>query len=160
MSSGAFQTPIGILQAVWERNALISLSLTRKGSGTDRFPELERWISAYFSGKHPLRDFPLKPIGTPFQQTVWRHLLGIPYGETRSYGEIAKRIAEEKGIPKMSAQAVGNAIGKNPILILIPCHRVIRSDGNIGGFACGIDVKEKLLQTEHIHLLKNQGASI
>ncbi len=152
MNSGTIRTPIGILQAAWEGNALISLSLTQKGSGTDRFPELERWISAYFSGKQPVRDFSLKPIGTPFQQTVWRHLLEIPYGETRSYGEIAKRIEKEKGIPKMSAQAVGNAVGKNPILILIPCHRVIRSDGNIGGFSCGIGIKEKLLQTEHIHI--------
>lgn len=152
MSSGAIQTPIGILQAVWEQDTLISLSLTREGSGSDRFPELERWLSAYFSGKKPVRDFSLKPNGTPFQRTVWRHLLEIPYGETRSYGDIAKRIEEEKGIPKMSAQAVGNAVGKNPILILIPCHRVIRSDGNIGVFACGIDIKEKLLQTEHIHL--------
>lgn len=85
----------------------------------------KRWLDIYFAGENP--DFlpPVHLIGTPFQKEVWKILLEIPYGKTTTYGEIAERLAKEKGIPRMSAQAVGGAVGHNPISILVPCHRVI-----------------------------------
>ena len=107
------------------------------------------WLDMYFSGKNP--DFlpPLHSKGSAFQMTVWDILLEIPYGETVSYGEIARKIAEKRGISRMSAQAVGGAVGHNPIAIIIPCHRVVGSDGSMTGYAGGIDKKIKLLELEH-----------
>lgn len=109
----------------------------------------KRWLDLYFSGKNP--DFlpSLHPKGSAFQMTVWDILLEIPYGETVSYGEIAQKIAEKRGISRMSAQAVGGAVGHNPIAIVIPCHRVVGADGSMTGYAGGIDKKIKLLELEH-----------
>lgn len=87
-------------------------------------------------------------IGTPFRLTVWKLLLQIPYGETITYGELAKMVAKEKGIAHMSAQAVGGAVGHNEISIIVPCHRVVGSDGSLTGYAGGVDKKEKLLSLE------------
>ena len=101
-------------------------------------------LREYFSGERKIFDLPLCPKGTAFQQKVWAALREIPYGETRSYGEIAKRI----GNPK-ACRAVGNANNKNNILILIPCHRVIGSNGSLVGFGAGLDMKEKLLALEN-----------
>lgn len=110
--------------------------------------EAKRWLDIYFSGKDP--DF--MPIihfeGTEFQIIVWKLLCGISYASTISYGEIAKKVAESKGIEKMSAQAVGGAVGHNKIGILVPCHRVVGADGSLTGYAGGIDKKRKLLQLE------------
>ena len=108
----------------------------------------KRWLDLYFSGKNP--DFlpPLHPNGSAFQMTVWDMLLEIPYGKTISYGEIARKIAEKRGISRMSAQAVGGAVGRNPIAIIIPCHRVVGADGSMTGYAGGIDKKIKLLDLE------------
>lgn len=110
--------------------------------------EGKRWLDLYFSGQKP--DFlpRLHPEGTTFQKSVWEILLQIPYGETISYGEIAHQLAEKRGIPRMSAQAVGGAIGRNPIAIIIPCHRVVGADGSLTGYAGGIDKKVKLLELE------------
>ena len=109
----------------------------------------KRWLDLYFGGKNP--DFlpPLHPKGSAFQMTVWNMLLEIPYGKTISYGEIARKIAEKRGISRMSAQAVGGAVGRNPIAIIIPCHRVVGADGSLTGYAGGIDKKIKLLELEH-----------
>ena len=109
----------------------------------------KRWLDLYFGGKNP--DFlpPLHPKGSAFQMTVWNMLLEIPYGKTISYGEIARKIAEKRGISRMSAQAVGGAVGHNPIAIIIPCHRVVGADGSLTGYAGGIDKKIKLLELEH-----------
>ena len=111
------------------------------------FGEVMRWLDLYFAGKEP--DFmpPLAPVGTTFQQAVWEILKTIPYGGTTTYGAIAKRLEKSTG-KRMSAQAVGGAVGRNPISLLIPCHRVIGADGSLTGYAGGLDKKEYLLGLE------------
>ena len=104
--------------------------------------ETVRWLDVYFSGKDPGLLPPLHPQGSPFRQTVWDILLTIPRGQTITYGEIARRLGVR------SAQAVGGAVGHNPISILIPCHRVVGSDGSLTGYAGGLDRKTRLLQLE------------
>ena len=107
------------------------------------------WLDVYFSGREP--DFlpPLHPVGSPFRQAVWGILLQIPYGKTVTYGEIARLLAEKQGLLRVSAQAVGGAVGHNAISILIPCHRVVGTGGSLTGYAGGIDRKVKLLKLEH-----------
>ena len=112
------------------------------------FLQVESWLERYFSGKQTSITIPLQPKGTSFQQRVWQILQEIPYGETMTYGEIAQRIAKEKGVETFSAQAVGQAVGKNPISILIPCHRVLGKNGALTGYAGGVHRKEQLLQLE------------
>ena len=109
-----------------------------------------QWLDTYFNGKEPDFTPPLSLYGTPFQKMVWEILLTIPYGQTMTYGDIAKRIAEQKGIARMSAQAVGGAVGRNPISIIIPCHRVIGTNGSLTGYAGGIGKKIYLLNLEKI----------
>ena len=108
----------------------------------------ERWLDMYFKGENP--DFipPLHPIGSPFRQEVWKILLQIPYGKTVTYGDISKQLAEKMGLERMSAQAVGGAVGPNEISIIIPCHRVVGTDGSLTGYAGGIGRKVKLLELE------------
>ena len=111
--------------------------------------EVKRWLDIYFAGREP--DFlpPLHPIGSAFRQSVWEILLQIPYGKTTTYGEIARQIAEKRKLPRMSAQAVGGAVGHNEISIIIPCHRVVGTNGSLTGYAGGIDKKMNLLKLEH-----------
>jgi methylated-DNA-[protein]-cysteine S-methyltransferase len=109
------------------------------------------WLDAYFRGEDRPIDFPLDPQGgSAFRHRVWDILREIPYGATTTYGAIAKRIAQEQGIAKASAQAVGGAVGHNPISILIPCHRVVGSTGSLTGYAGGLDKKTALLKLEGI----------
>ena len=112
------------------------------------FAEAGRWLDIYFSGREP--DFlpPLRYDSTPFRKAVCDIMLTIPYGQTMTYGEIAARIAEEKGIVKMSAQAVGGAVGHNPISLMIPCHRVVGTGGSLTGYGGGMERKVKLLKLE------------
>ena len=112
------------------------------------FGQVETWLESYFFGKQTPITFPLQPKGTIFQERVWKILQEIPYGETMTYGEIAQRIAKEKGVATYSAQAVGQAVGKNPISILIPCHRVLGKNGALTGYAGGVHRKEQLLNLE------------
>lgn len=112
------------------------------------FGQVETWLESYFSGNQTPITFPLQPKGTMFQERVWQILQEIPYGETMTYGEIAQRIAKEKGVATYSAQAVGQAVGKNPISILIPCHRVLGKNGALTGYAGGVHRKEQLLRIE------------
>ena len=114
--------------------------------------EAKRWLDIYFTGKEP--DFlpPLHPIGSAFRQAVWEILLQIPYGQTMTYGEIARRMAAQKGLARMSAQAVGSAVGHNEISVIIPCHRVVGTNGSLTGYAGGIDKKMRLLELEHADL--------
>lgn len=111
--------------------------------------EAKRWLDVYFTGEEP--DFlpPLHPMGSAFRQSVWEILLHIPYGKTMTYGQIARRLAEKQGLSRESAQAVGGAVGHNPISILIPCHRVVGIGGSLTGYAGGIDRKVKLLELEN-----------
>ena len=112
------------------------------------FGQVETWLESYFSGEQTPIKIPLQPKGTVFQEEVWKILQEIPYGETMTYGEIAQRIAKEKGVATYSAQAVGQAVGKNPISILIPCHRVLGKNGALTGYAGGVHRKEQLLRIE------------
>ena len=111
------------------------------------FGEAMHWLDLYFAGKEPDFSPVLNPTGTAFQQAVWEILRTIPYGGTTTYGAIAKRLEKVRG-KRMSAQAVGGAVGRNPISILIPCHRVIGADGSLTGYAGGLDKKEYLLGLE------------
>ena len=114
----------------------------------DIFDDTSRWLDIYFSGKEP--DFTPKILitGTPFRKLVAEIMLTIPYGKTMTYGEIANVIDREKGIAKMSAQAVGGAVGHNSISIIIPCHRVVGTNGSLTGYAGGLDKKIQLLKLE------------
>ena len=110
--------------------------------------EAKRWLDIYFAGKEP--DFlpPLHPVGSSFQQSAWKILLTVPYGQTITYGDIARRLAAQQG-GRVSAQAVGGAVGHNKVSIIIPCHRVVGANGSLTGYAGGIDKKIKLLELEH-----------
>ena len=112
------------------------------------FPALRRWLDRYFAASAPEPDFALNPQGTPFQKAVWDILLQIPYGTTTTYGKIAKQLAAARNLPSMSSQAVGGAVGHNPISLLIPCHRVVGSTGKLTGYAGGLDKKKVLLRLE------------
>ncbi len=115
---------------------------------TPALAEAKRWLDIYFSGKEPDSLPPLHPVGSAFRQAVWEILLQIPYGQTTTYSEIARQLAEKKGLAQMSAQAVGGAVGHNEISIIIPCHRVVGTNGSLTGYAGGIERKVKLLELE------------
>lgn len=110
------------------------------------FDQTRRWLDLYFSGREPSFTLALNPVGSAFRRAVWEILLKIPYGKTTTYGQIAREIAAARGLAKMSAQAVGGAVGHNEISIIIPCHRVVGTRGSLTGYAGGIDRKIKLLQ--------------
>lgn len=110
------------------------------------------WLDRYFAGDRPNpHELPLNPGGTDFQKSVWRILADIPYGETVTYGDIAKRMETASG-RRMSAQAIGGAVGRNPLCVIVPCHRVMGARGNLTGFGGGIDTKIKLLEHEHANM--------
>lgn len=114
--------------------------------------EAKRWLDIYFSGRAP--DFlpPLRYDSTPFRKQVCDIMLTIPYGQTMTYGEIAAQLARQQGLPKMSAQAVGGAVGHNPISLMIPCHRVVGTNGSLTGYGGGIGRKVRLLEWEHVDM--------
>ncbi len=118
------------------------------------FAEAKRWLDMYFSGREPDFTPPLKLNGSPFRMAVWQILLSIPYGQTITYGAIAKQLAAQTGQANMSAQAVGGAVGHNPISIIVPCHRVVGTNGSLTGYAGGINKKVKLLELEGIDTTK------
>lgn len=109
----------------------------------------EQWLDLYFSGTEPDFTPAIHLTGSDFRKQVWKLLLEIPYGKTRTYGDIAEQIAAENGRKSMSAQAVGGAVGHNPVSIIIPCHRVVGAKGSLTGYAGGLDRKAKLLEWEH-----------
>lgn len=112
------------------------------------FKEARRWLDIYFTGKEPPFKLPLHFTGSPFQNEVWKILYSIPYGKTMTYGEIAQILAQKRGLPRMSAQAVGGAVGRNEISIIVPCHRVVGASGSLTGYAGGINKKIELLKLE------------
>ena len=116
------------------------------------FERTDEWLDIYFSGREP--DFipQFHMIGTDFQIAVWKLLLQIPYGRTVTYGELARKVAGQKGLKRMSAQAVGGAVGHNEISIIVPCHRVVGTNGSLTGYAGGIDKKVKLLTLERVDM--------
>ena len=126
-----------------------NLPAERTEQNTPALSVAKRWLDIYFAGVNP--DFlpPLHPVGSSFRREVWNILLQIPYGQTTTYGEIARQLADKYGLPRMSAQAVGGAVGHNEISVIIPCHRVVGTSGSLTGYAGGIDKKVKLLELEH-----------
>lgn len=166
-----YDSPIGPLLLAGKEGALTGLWM----EGQKYFPSLEQsqmretntseilnrtkdWLDQYFQGEKPsLKMLPLSPEGSAFRKMVWKMLCDIPYGSVTTYGEIARRIAVERGIATMSAQAVGGAVGHNPISIIIPCHRVVGTDGSLTGYAGGLEKKQWLLalegvDTEHLYV--------
>ena len=154
-------SPLGAITLACDEEAIIGLwfngqrhfgnTLPNKIEVMKEHPLLEeakRWLDSYFSGQKP--DFlpPLRYDSTEFRKVVCEIMLTIPYGETMTYGEIAAQIAQERGIKKMSAQAVGGAVGHNPISLIIPCHRVVGTNGSLTGYGGGVARKVKLLQME------------
>ena len=113
------------------------------------FDQTRHWLDSYFTGGRPaISALPLAPIGSDFRQAVWALLCEIPYGSLTSYGDIARQLAQRMGRPSMSSQAVGGAVGHNPISIIIPCHRVVGAQGSLTGYAGGLDKKTWLLEHE------------
>lgn len=149
-----YPSPIGTLLLTCTDAGLTGLWMDRqipKGAVPGGHPVLEKtkqWLDAYFQGQPRQIPIPLAPEGTPFQRLVWDILLTIPYGQTRSYGSIAREAAQKLGKETMSAQAVGGAVGRNPISIIIPCHRCIGAKGHLTGYAGGMDRKAWLLRHE------------
>lgn len=119
------------------------------------FDAAKKWLDRYFAGQKPqISELPLAPIGGEFRQRVWRILCGIPYGEVTTYGDIAKQVAAEMGRESMSGQAIGGAVGHNPLSIIIPCHRVVGSNGSLTGYAGGVNTKIKLLELEGVDMTR------
>ena len=146
MPQFTLQSSVGFLTISEEKSAIISLSFGGTAESPPPTPllrEVQCQLNAYFSGKLQNFDLPLSPQGTPFQQAVWCALHAVPYGQTCTYGEIAAAI----GNPN-ACRAVGMANHRNPIPILIPCHRIIGSDGSLTGYAGGLAVKQALLRLE------------
>ena len=126
------------------------LTVAVKRADLPLFNDVSRWLDDYFAGKKPsVQSLPLLLQGTAFRMKVWELLQAIPYGETTTYGELAWRLNETEGMTAC-ARAVGNAVGRNPISIIIPCHRVVGADGGLTGYAGGLDVKHKLLELEQM----------
>lgn len=120
----------------------------------DVFMQAEAWLAEYFAGRESKVSVPLKLQGSEFQMQVWRLLQDIPYGRLVTYGDIAKKIAAQKGLARMSAQAVGGAVGHNPLCIIVPCHRVVGANGSLTGYGGGMWRKVRLLELEKVDMSK------
>lgn len=139
------------LTGLWFENRMHHLpkgSHTYISRETPVLRQTKDWLDIYFSGKEPPFFPPLHLTGSDFQKEVWEILRRIPYGKTITYGDIAAEIAQKRGIKKMSAQAVGGAVGHNPVAVIVPCHRVMGAKGNLTGYTSGIDLKIALLKLE------------
>ena len=159
-----YDSPLGMMTMSSEEDSLTGLWFDGQrhygnilsGNETEKllpiFEKTAEWLDIYFSGKEP--DFfpPVCVKGTPFRRRVCEIMRTIPYGKTMTYGEIAQILAREKGIERMAAQAVGNAVGYNPISIIIPCHRVLGANGNLTGYGGGIERKVRLLKLEKVDM--------
>lgn len=160
-----YHSPLGNIILGSDGTHLLSLQLensryyvTKKATVKEELPVFQKtkeWLDAYFEQKNPsYESLNLLPQGTDFQKQVWQYLLTIPYGTTASYRDVAKEIAKKQHKNSMSSQAVGNAIGHNPIMIIIPCHRVVGATGNLTGYAGGLEAKSKLLTLEGVDMSK------
>ena len=142
-----YKSPIGILEIELENDTIQRLrvveSCSKNSERTGYFAEVVKQLDEYFAGKRTNFELNISPKGTEFQKKVWAELLKIPYGNTKSYQEIAEAIGKPN-----AQRAVGSACNKNPILLIIPCHRVVSKTGKLTGFACGVDRKEQLLKLE------------
>lgn len=151
MDKSYYKSPIGILEIVCEGDVLILLKKVEKiiepHNETPLITEIKTQLSEYFSGKRKIFDIKINAKGTEFQKRIWKELQKIPYGKTRSYSEIAAAVGN-----KNAQRAVGSACNKNPVMIIIPCHRVISKTGQLGGFAYGNQLKQKILEIENKNL--------
>ena len=147
-----YNSPIGLLSLESNGQDLTGLYFTTESiqvsSDLPVFAATAAWLDAYFCGQPSKSDIPVHLTGTPFQLQVWEILRAIPFGEVMTYGDIAREMAVRTGRQKMSAQAVGQAVGRNPVSIIIPCHRVIGSGNRLTGYAGGLDKKTWLLRHE------------
>ena len=164
--SSRYASPVGEIVMVSDKDNLVGLWFSGEkyfcstidgdiieDNDADILKAGRAWLDSYFAGKAPSPSgLPLAPAGSDFRQNVWRLLMEIPYGQVTTYGDIAKEMAKRMGKKSMSAQAVGGAVGHNPISILIPCHRVIGSSGSLTGYAGGIHKKLELLKLEGVDL--------
>lgn len=161
-----YSSPVGLLTLSCDGDSLTGLWIegqkyfggtlpkeTEKQDDLPVFRAAKAWLDRYFQGNQPdISELPLRPMGSEFRQTVWQLLCEIPYGEVTTYGEIAHKAASRLGRESMSGQAVGGAVGHNPISIIIPCHRVVGAGGSLTGYAGGIARKIKLLELEGVDL--------
>lgn len=162
----SYKSPLGEILLASKDNKLIGLWIegqknylsdlkeeTTTNDNDEVLKKTKNRLDRYFNNEKPnLNELPLNPIGNEFKQEVWDILKRIPYGEVITYNDIAKEIATNRGIKRMSAQAIGGAVGHNPISIIIPCHRVVGSSGNLTGYAGGIDKKIYLLKHELVNM--------
>ena len=166
ISTAHYNSPLGDILLASKDNKLIGLWIEgqkyflssikeeiQENSNDGVLLATKSWLDRYFNGQKPnIGELNLSPIGSDFRQAVWKILCKIPYGETITYNDIAKEIARQRKIKKMSAQAIGGAVGHNPISIIIPCHRVVGTNGNLTGYAGGIEKKIWLLRHEHVNM--------
>ncbi len=158
--TGKYDSPLGLITLAGEGEALTGLWFEGQkyfaqglGNGWKEkelpvFKQARRWLDIYFGGQAPSFTPPLSPQGSFFRKAVWQILLRIPYGSTVTYGEIARMLEKENAFPRVSARAVGGAVGHNPISLIIPCHRVLGSDGSLTGYGGGLERKAALLRLE------------
>lgn len=160
--STTYPSPVGLLTLASDGTALTGVWIeNQKYHGDIIYSELKlsddlvifqqtkQWLTNYFAGKKPAIDeLTLHFIGSDFQKIVWEILCEIPYNEVTTYGEIAKKVAKKRGLTSMSSQAIGGAVGHNPISIIVPCHRVVGSNGSLTGYAGGLAAKISLLNLE------------
>ena len=160
--TSTYSSPLGDILLASKNNELVGLWFkdqkyflgpikeeTKEKNDEEILIKTKKWLDRYFKREQPnIKELSLNPIGSDFRKEVWKILCDIPYGKTITYKEIADKIAKEKKIKSMSAQAVGGAVGHNPISIIIPCHRVVGTNGNLTGYAGGLDKKEYLLKLE------------
>ncbi len=164
--SSKYTSPLGTITLAGDDKNLVGLwidgqkyyggTISKDLEAIDTLPVFElakQWLDRYFRGEKPsVSELPLRPIGGEFRQNVWDILCEIPYGKVMTYGEIAKKVAARMGKERMSGQAVGGAVSHNPISIIIPCHRVVGTDGSLTGYAGGISLKVKLLELEGVDM--------
>ncbi len=166
--STKYSSPVGKITLACDENNIVGLWMDGQKYYGDTIPEkmvekddlplfkaAKKWLDRYFKGEKPnISELPLAPIGGEFRQDVWQILCEIPYGEVITYNDIAKKMAVKRNKQRMSCQAVGGAVGHNPISVIIPCHRVVGSNGSLTGFSGGINKKIKLLELEGVDMTK------
>lgn len=162
--TSTYQSPLGEILMVCDEAGLtgmwflgqkyfaLGLGKEHEERETPVLTETKRWLDIYFSGREPDFTPALHMIGSPFQLTVWELLRQIPYGKTTTYGELAGKVAQKRGLSRMSAQAVGGAVGHNGISIIVPCHRVVGANGSLTGYAGGVGKKKRLLTLEGVDM--------
>lgn len=162
MTTVQVMTPLGAVRLAADEEGLCGLwfegsrhaprTLPGADGGAEVLEAARRWLAVYFSGRRPDFTPPLHLTGTAFQRAVWRRLLAIPYGTVTTYGAVAADLARARGPARLSAQAVGGAVGRNPVSLIVPCHRVVGASGSLTGYAGGLERKAALLRLEGLDM--------